>query len=168
MPEASALALLDDSPAATEIARRPEAFYRFLLHHLDRELTGNEITRTNRRDKKDSKHKTKLIDSLQGLDAVSMNEFVTGSGPPSASSTRSYTVELSYENFLNNAEESRPEFRQLLQYSLSKHVRLRAWCEATKKFETVVQRKIITSLPKILSLSCACAGVRRMYTVKKE
>jgi hypothetical protein len=25
-------------------------------------------------------------------------------------------------------------------YSLSKHVRLRAWCEATKKFETVVQR----------------------------
>lgn len=159
MPEASALALLDNSPAATEIARRPEAFYRFLLHHLDKELSAHDMTKTNRRDKKDPKNKAKLIDSLQGLDAVSMNEFVTGSGPPSASATRSYTVELSYEAFLNNTEESEPDFRQLLQYSLSKHVRLRAWCEATKKFETVVQRKIITSLPKILSLSCACAGV---------
>lgn len=162
MPESSALALLDNSPAATEIARRPEAFYRFLLHHLDRELnSGNESAKNNRQsNKKDSKtKKTKLIDSLQGLDAVSMNEFITGSGPPSASSTRSYTIDLSYEAFVNGSEKSRPDFRQLLQYSLSKHVRLRAWCETSKKFETVVQRKIITSLPTILSLSCACAGV---------
>jgi len=38
LPEANALALLDGAPAAVEVARRPEAFYRFLLHHLDREF----------------------------------------------------------------------------------------------------------------------------------
>jgi hypothetical protein len=152
MQEAVSLALLDDSPAAADIARRPEAFYRFLLHHLDRELQNS---------KRGSKTKEgKMIDSLQGLDSVSMNEFVTGSGPPSANLNRTYTVELSYEAYLkNSADEESPDFMHLLQYSLSKYVKLRAWCETTKNFETVVQRKIITTLPKILSLSCACAGV---------
>ena len=164
MPEASALALLDDSAAAAEVARRPEAFYRFLLHHLDKEL-GTEIGGKNSRQssKKGSKpSKTKLIDLLQGLNTVTMNEFVTGSGPPSASLTRSYTVDLSYDAFRSksDAEATLPDFLQLLQYSLCLGPnRLRAWCDATKSYETVVQRKIITTLPTILSLSCACAGV---------
>mmetsp|Transcript_2153 Transcript_2153/g.3958 ORF Transcript_2153/g.3958 Transcript_2153/m.3958 type:complete len:1509 (+) Transcript_2153:268-4794(+) len=154
MQEAVSLALLDDSPAAAEVARRPEAFYRFLLHHLDRELsTSHESNSTH------ENNQFKLIDSLQGLDSVSMNEFITGAGPPSANLNRTYTVELSYESFLNSPDQEMPEFMQILQYSLSKHVRLRAWCEATKQFETVVQRKIIASLPNILSLSCACAGI---------
>ena len=163
MQEAISLALLDNSPAAAEIARRPEAFYRFLLHHLDRELSASsDFTKgCPQNSKRGPKTKqTKMIDSLQGLDSVSMNEFVTGSGPPSANLNRTYTVELSYDAFLKaSADEESPDFMHLLQYSLSKHVKLRAWCETTKSFETVVQRKIITTLPKMLSLSCACAGV---------
>lgn len=160
MQEAVSLALLDDSPAAAEIARRPEAFYRFLLHHLDRELSTENVSKfTNENSNKiGTSQPFKLIDSLQGLDSVSMNEFVTGAGPPSANLNRTYTVELSYESFLNSPDQDMPDFIEVLQYSLCKHVRLRAWCEATKQFETVVQRKIIISLPNILSLSCACAG----------
>ena len=41
LPEAAALALLDGAAAACEVARRPEAFYRFLMHHLDREFDMN-------------------------------------------------------------------------------------------------------------------------------
>ena len=162
MQEAVSLALLDDSPAAADMARRPEAFYRFLLHHLDKELIViDDADKGSRQSsKKGSKAKqTRMIDSLQGLDSVSINQFVIGSPPVSANLNRTYTVELSYEAFQNSSDES-PDFMHLLQYSLSKHVRLPAWCEKRKKFETVVQRKIITTLPKMLSLSCACAGAR--------
>jgi PAB-dependent poly(A)-specific ribonuclease subunit 2 len=161
MQEAVSLALLDDSPAAAEIARRPEAFYRFLLHHLDRELSTENVSKGTHENsnKVEISQPFKLIDSLQGLDSVSMNEFITGAGPPSANLNRTYTVELSYESFLTSPDQDMPEFIEILQYSLSKYIRLRAWCEATKQYETVVQRKIITSLPNILSLSCACAGI---------
>ncbi len=168
MPEASALALLDDSPAAVEFARRPEAFYRFLVHHLDKELGSFDALssrgKTNRLPKKNtksSKHKLNLIDSLQGLNSVSMNSFPSGAGGPSITSTRSYTVDLAYDAYVSRTESNpvMPEFGELLQYSLCKDIRLRAWCDATKSYETVIQRKIITSLPQILSLSCACAGI---------
>lgn len=159
MQEASSLALLDDSPAAAEKARRPEAFYRFVLHQLDKELAYLSENGRNTRQTGKKTITSKVIDNLQGIDSVSMNHFITGSGPPSATFNRTYTVELSYEAFIGNSDKELPDFMHILQYSLSKHVRLRAWCEATKKFETVVQRKIITTLPKVISLSCSCAGV---------
>ncbi len=168
MPEASALALLDDSPAAVEFARRPEAFYRFLVHHLDKELSSfdalssrGKANRLPKKNTKSNKNKLNLIDSLQGLNSVSMNSFPSGAGGPSIASTRSYTVDLAYDAFVSRTESNpvMPEFGELLQYSLCKDIRLRAWCDATKSYETVIQRKIITSLPQILSLSCACAGI---------
>ncbi len=166
MPEASALALLDGNPAATEVERRPEAFYRFLLHHLDKELNASSMIKKQgmgRYSKQKSVgNKINLIDSLYGMDAVSMNEFLNkGAGSPSITVTRSNTVDLAYDAFINKGEEPLPlpGFGELLRFSLCKHVPLRAWCDATKSFETVVQRKIITSLPTIMSLSCSCAGV---------
>lgn len=160
MPEASALALLDGNPAATEVARRPEAFYRFLLHHLDSELSSANITK--KKSTKSNSSQTKLIDSLYGMNAVSMNQFVNeGAGTESISVTRSNTVDLAYEAFLSKTGNTPtlPDFGELLRFSLCKDIPLRAWCNSTKQYETVIQRKIITSLPVILSLSCSCAGV---------
>lgn len=170
MPEASALALLDGAPAAVEVARRPEAFYRFLLHHLDRELNitfdsmhCQRVSKSRRanRGKDKSVKSLNLLDSLQGMNSVSTNKFVTGSEGYSTSSTRSYTVDLAYDTFISRPNDDAlpmPEFGEVLRYSLCKDVRLRAWCQTTKSYETVVQRKIVTSLPKILSISCACSG----------
>jgi hypothetical protein len=160
LPEASALALLDGAPAAVETARRPEAFYRFLMHHLDRELSTSprSLGRENARHNVDGE--TKLLDSLQGVNFTSVNEFITGSGPPTVASTRAYMVDLAYDKFINSKDGTSPEpsFGEVLHYTLFKEVRLRAWCQATRSYETVLQRKIATSLPKILSLSCGCAG----------
>ena len=162
MPEASALALLDGNPAATEVQRRPEAFYRFLLHHLDGELsTTNMSKRQGSKKHVIGGKKFNLIDSLYGMNAVSMNEFVNeGAGSESVTLTRSNTVDLAYDAFISKTEESTslPDFGELLRFSLCKDVPLRAWCNSTQDYETVVQRKIVTSLPVIMSLSCACAG----------
>lgn len=84
-----------------------------------------------------------LIDSLQAMNSVSMNKFVTGSEGYSTSSTRSYTVDLAYDDFINRAGEGAPpmpEFGEVLRYSLCKDTRLRAWCQTTKSYETAVQR----------------------------
>lgn len=146
MPEADQLQILDGSPAAFETPRRPEAFYRFLLYHLDKELSKTS--------------ESKLMDSLHGVDFISVNQFISGSGPPSHSMTRSLTVDLSYDMFLNPEDTSlsKPFFGQVLQHSLYREVRLRAWNESSRSYETIVQRKIATSLPDVLSLSCGCAG----------
>jgi hypothetical protein len=49
-------------------------------------------------------------------------------------------------------------FGEILRHALCRETRLRAWSSVAKSYETIVQRKIVTSLPKMLSLSCACAG----------
>lgn len=142
MPEAEQLQILDGSPAAVDVPRRPEAFYRFLLYQIDKE--------TN-----------KSLDPLGSMDFVSINEFISGSDPPSQSVTRVMTVDLSYESFLRgDSSETKPgvRFGDVLQRTLCKEIRLRAWSHGSKSYETIVQRKIATSLPSILSLSCACAG----------
>jgi len=183
MPEASNLALLDENPAATEVERRPEAFYRFLLHHLNKELNGlvsdNSISQRpggkrqsgGRNLKSKEKGDTlNFIDSLHGMNAVSMTDFINEqAGPPYTNITRLNTVDLAYDAFINNSEESStlPEFGAILRYSLCKDVRytlskdvpFRGWCATTNSFEPAVQWKIISSLPKIMSLSCACAGI---------
>lgn len=146
MPEAEQLALLDDNPAVADKARRPEAFYRFLLYHLDKES-----------EKDNNRFPSQQMDSLHGIDFLTANEFITGSGPPTVSATRALTVDLSYDPFLHKGSQT-SRFGEVLRHALCRETRLRAWCKATHSYETVVQRKIATSLPKILSLSCACAG----------
>ena len=134
-----------------ERARRPEAFYRFLIHHLDNELP--------------SKNGLRVFDSIQGFDYVSVNEFVDVKASPTVSTTHSLTVELSYESFVASKpkktpdnDERNPNFSEVLRHSLCRESRLRAWCKATNDYETIIQRKIAASLPSTLAISCSCAG----------
>lgn len=145
MPEAEQLQILDGSPAAVDPARRPEAFYRFMAYQLDKELSKNS--------------ETKLMDSLHGLDFMSINQFVSETSLSAQSMTRALTVDLAYNSFARDAEKkTRIRFGTLLQHSLCRETRLRAWNKKSKTYETIVQRKIATSLPEILTLSGACAG----------
>jgi WD40 repeat protein len=144
MPEAEQLQILDESPAAVDLPRRPEAFYRFLAYHLDKELSKNSDA--------------KLMDSLLGIDFVSINQFITGSSPSAHSSTRALAVDLAYGNFVRGEEKSTIRFGEVLQHALCRETRLRAWSQKSKAYETIVQRKIATSLPKLLTLACSCAG----------
>jgi PAB-dependent poly(A)-specific ribonuclease subunit 2 len=145
MPEAEQLQVLDGSPAAVDPPRRPEAFYRFIAYQLDKEV---------------SKHSdAKLMDSLHGLDFMSVNQFVSESSLSSESTTRSLTVDLAYDSFSRNTEKKVSiRFGTLLQRSLCRETRLRAWNKKSKAYETIIQRKIATCLPEILTLSGACAG----------
>jgi PAB-dependent poly(A)-specific ribonuclease subunit 2 len=149
MPEAEQLQILDGSPAAVDTFRRPEAFYRFLLYQLDKEMCR--------------KTEPKLLDPLVGISFTSVNEFLSGTVSPTASSTRSLTVDLCYDPFVgmnkNGTRSSGPvRFSTVLQHTLYRETRLRAWNQISKSYETIVQRKMATSLPAILSLSSACAG----------
>lgn len=139
-PEAEQLQILDGSPAAVDMPRRAEAFYRFLLYQIDKESTGGE----------------KVMEQLGGINFTSVNEFVNGKGSPTTSSTRVMTVEMYYEPFLRKEETS--HFGEVLQQTLCREMPLRAWNPESGKYHTILQRKIATSLPKLLSISCACAG----------
>ena len=61
MPEAEQLQILDGSPEAVDLPRRPEAFYRFLAHQLDREISGQAQEGS--------------VDKLLGIDFACVNEF---------------------------------------------------------------------------------------------
>jgi hypothetical protein len=145
MPEAEQLQILDGSPAAVDLPRRPEAFYLFLLYQLDKELSKST--------------ETKLLDSVHGTDFISVNEFITGSGETTQSTARALTIELSYDSFREDPANVR--FGHFLQRALCGETRLRAWNQKSRSYETIVQRKIATSLPRVLSLSCACAGRKK-------
>jgi hypothetical protein len=147
MPEAEQLQILDGSPAAVETPRRPEAFYRFLLYQIDKEL-GKGMS-------------AKIMDKLGGVNFVSVNEFISNSTPPTTSSTRAMTVELYYEPFLAKGDPTprkSPSFGEVLYRTVSRETPLRAFNQSSGAYETIVQRKIALSLPKVLSLLCACAG----------
>mmetsp|Transcript_59852 Transcript_59852/g.147011 ORF Transcript_59852/g.147011 Transcript_59852/m.147011 type:complete len:635 (+) Transcript_59852:2591-4495(+) len=150
MTEAEQLQVLDSSPSAVDHARRPESFYRFLAYQIDKELEmlggfPNGST-------------TKLMDSLNGLNFVSSNQFIESSSYPTHSSTRALTLDLNYDIFPAGTKKTQIRFGKLLQHSLCRETRLRAWNSASKSYETIVQRKIVTSLPELLTLSCSCAG----------
>ena len=123
MPEAEQLQILDGSPAAVDPPRRPEAFYRFLAYQLDKELSKNSGT--------------KLMDSLHGLDFMSINQFIAGSSPPTQSSTRALTVDLSYDLFARGSERDAVRFGEVLQHSLCRETRLRAWNQKSKSYENM-------------------------------
>ncbi|GKZ00471.1 hypothetical protein MPSEU_000999600 [Mayamaea pseudoterrestris] len=146
LKEAEQLQILDGSPAAVDLPRRPEAFYRFLLHHVNKE-TSTGMPRD------------RLEDSV-GATFLSVNQYINGSDPPTQTSSRLMTIDLCYDNFLNanRKNDSLPTFADVLQKTLFRETRLRAWSSGSKAYETITQRKVMTTLPKILSLSCACAG----------
>ncbi|KAG7343374.1 exonuclease [Nitzschia inconspicua] len=151
MAEAEQLQVLDGSPAAVDRPRRPESFYRFLAYHLDKELSSSDFVK--------SRSLTNLMDSINGIDFFSSNEFIESkSSPATHSVTRALTLELSYDMLPPGADKPPVRFGELLQHSLCRGTRLRAWNSKSRSYETIVQRKIVTSLPKVLTLACACAG----------
>lgn len=96
-----------------------------------------------------------LIDRMQGIGFLSIIEYARGK--PKISISRALTVDLAYEQRWCSTKNS-VRFGEILRYSLCKEAPLRAWCEETRSYEAVIQRKIATSLPSLLSLSCCCAG----------
>jgi len=152
LPEATNLALLDGVAGATEIAKRPEALYRFIMHYMDKEIEQSSDANS------DPTSHSSLIDPIQGINFVSVIEYSTGK--PKVSSSRALTVDLCYDHKLYNKAETslNVRFGDILRFSLCKEVPLRAWCDESSSYESVIQRKIATSLPKLLSLSCCCAG----------
>ena len=146
LPEAEQLQILDNSPAAVDSPRRAEAFYRFLLYQLDKEVGSDD---------------SRLLDKIGGMSFVCINEYISGSDAPTEAKTRMMIVDIAYDSFLSEeetAEEPKARFADVLQRTLCNEKRLRAWSQGAKAYETIVQRKIATSLPEVLSLSCACAG----------
>jgi uncharacterized surface protein with fasciclin (FAS1) repeats len=148
LPEATNLALIDGVAGAADLARRPEAFYRFLMQYLDREL--GLLT-------SEPGQNQGLVDSMQGIDFLSIIEYATSKSKVSTS--RAFTVDLAYDQRWSK-KDSTPNIRfgEVLRYSLCKDAPLRAWSDQTRSYESVIQRKIATSLPPVLSLSCCCAG----------
>jgi hypothetical protein len=133
----------------------------FVIHHfldsmqyIDREL-GQLVTNTSTQYAHVSANQGHLIDRLQGIGFLSVIEFV--SGKPKTSTSRALTVELAYDQKLISRK-TNVRFGEILRYSLCKEAPLRAWCEETRSYEAVIQRKIATNLPSLLSLSCCCAG----------
>ena len=145
LPEATNLALLDGVAGAAELGRRSEAFYRFLMQYLDREFGQLDDQSQG------------LVDSMQGIDFLSIIEYATSKSKVSTS--RGFTVDLAYDQRWSK-KDATPNIRfgEVLRYSLCKDAPLRAWSDQTRSYESVIQRKIATSLPPLLSLSCCCAG----------
>lgn len=105
----------------------------------------------------DSGRSQGVVDSMQGIDFVSIIQYATSKSKLSTS--RALTVDLAYDQRWSK-KDSTPSIRfgEVLRYSLCKDAPLRAWNDTSKAYEAVIQRKIATSLPSLLSLSCCCAG----------
>ena len=153
LPEAKTLALVDGIAGSLEMARRPEAVYRFIMQYIDKELTQLLAASSDA-----PISEGKLVDRLQGLSFVSIVDFTSGNGAPKLSTSRNTIVDLEYNPRLHARESDIVRFGEILRYSLCKEAPLRAWCEETREYEQVLQRKFATSLPQVLSLSCCCAG----------
>lgn len=65
------------------------------------------------------------------------------------------TIELSYLSFRAPAT---PSFSALLQTTLHRETRLRAWHAANKKYELIIQKRVVKNLPRVLNLQCTVAG----------
>jgi PAB-dependent poly(A)-specific ribonuclease subunit 2 len=150
MPESEQLQVLDGSPAAIDRPRRPESFYRFLAYQFDKELSSSDFL---------SDVTENLMNSLNGIDFLIINQFLESSStPPTQSMSRVLTLELKYDIFPPASDKPPIRFGELLQHSMCSSRRLRAWNSTSGGYETVVQRKVAMSLPKMLTLACGCAG----------
>ena len=118
------------------------------MQYIERELGRFTEDRSN--------NQGHLIDSMQGTSVLTVIEFTMGK--PKLSTSRALTVDLSYDHKWSRTKNTNIRFGEVLRYSLNKEAPLRAYNDETKKYEAVIQRKIATSLPCVLSLSCCCAG----------
>jgi hypothetical protein len=127
------------------------------MQYIDRELEQLSST-TTVRESSENAHEGHLIDSLQGIGFLSVIEYATGK--PTISRQRALTVDLAYDQKWQQRldKNSDVRFGEVLRHTLCKEAPLRAWCEETRSYEAVVQRKFATNLPSLLSLSCSCAG----------
>ncbi len=124
------------------------------MQYLDREL-GQLVSNVATQDAHVSTNQGHLIDRLSGIGFLSVIEYF--SGKPKISTARALTIELAYDQKLISRK-TNVRFGEILRYSLCKEAPLRAWCEETRSYESVIQRKIATNLPTLLPLSCCCAG----------
>ena len=127
------------------------------MQYIDRELEQLSSTSTVR-ESSEKANQGHLIDSLQGIGFLAVIEYTTGK--PTVSRQRALTVDLAYDQkWQQRLDKKSPvRFGEVLRHSLCKEAPLRAWCEETRSYEAVVQRKFATNLPSLLSLSCSCAG----------
>ena len=141
LPEAKNLALLDGVAGASETSRRPEAFYRFLMQFLDKELAqlisstaSADTTADNATQSQGS-----IIDNMQGISFLCINEYTTGSAKPTTSTSRALTVDLAYDQFIGHKKGDSIDVRfgDILRFSLCKEVPLRAWCKESSSYESV-------------------------------
>lgn len=128
--------------------------FRDSMQYIDRELE-QLVSNTSTRYAPLNGNQGHLIDRLQGIGFLSVIEYRIGK--PKISTSRALTAELAYDQRLISSK-TKVRFGEILRYSLCKEAPLRAWCEETKSYESVIQRKIATNLPSLLSLSCCCAG----------
>jgi hypothetical protein len=131
------------------------------MQYIERELE-QLLPKTSGQNSLENANQGHLIYRLQGIGFLLVIEYATGK--PKISTSRALTVDLAYDHKLyqRRVEKSLSKailrFGEVLRFSLCKEAPLRAWCEETRSYEAVVQRKIATNLPSLLSLSCCCAG----------
>ena len=172
MPEAAALNLLDSDPksspgdvAALDLNRRVETFYRCLMHQLDSELGPTASLADDCHvavmgsciNSSDLQSRQTLIESVQGIRLTIINIFPS-SPIPTVNQTRSFVLPLCLEKS-SSASKNTP-FREVLIASLYTESRIKAYSKVSKTYESVVQKRIVCSLPKLLSLSTS--GVKKM------
>lgn len=170
MPEAAALNLFDTSSSSSseavavlDLNKRAEAFYRFLIHHLDSAL-GFVSTVTE--DSKDAgwehqntlkeSSRPRLVESVQGMKVLTVNTFPKTSST-TATETRALVLPLTCDTCSTNSQAI--SFGELLLSSLYVECSVKAYCKISKAYENVKQQRSICSLPRLLSLSAS--GVKK-------
>jgi len=153
LPKASKLALLDGKASALDLPSRMEALYRFLVHHLDLEIScGDNATATM------------MFDLLQGMDFSSIHMFSSlkqscNSSMQNVTYTRVLTTKLWYDFTICNGNTettstTTTSFGEILYHSFHKQWPMRAWCSQTRSYENGIQNKVLQSLPS--PLLCIC------------
>lgn len=134
MANADALGLLDGKTSLPP-SQRIENFTRYLLEQLHKD---------------DKNEEESAVSKLLGGDIVSSGCF-NQSRTEWKRSSRPFQHTLAYEAEGKTAE----SFCEMLEISLSRNLDMtRAYCEATKEFETMSQRRELKSLPNMLLLGC--------------
>ena len=70
---------------------------------------------------------------------------------------RTFVNELVYpaKNIMKNARSPRPTFSQILKSSVERQDQMKGWCDRCKRYQQLVQRKTIQSIPSVLMLNAA-------------
>jgi hypothetical protein len=168
MPEAAALNLFDttssEAVAVLDLNKRAEAFYRFLIHHLDSTLgyassvdEDSQVVGLEQQNSLKESSRPRLVESVQGMKVLTINYFPTTS-TPTATETRALVLPLSCDNCSPNLQQAM-SFGEILLSSLYVESSIKAYCKISKSYENVKQQRSVCSLPRVLSLSAS--GVKK-------